>query len=392
MASAAIAEVEDSPRNRRRHIPARANGVTITGWKECVSDANFIAAWDALETAASEPNPFYCQWNLLPALRAFDPNGDVALLQLWQDDRLIGLLPLSQSNSYYGYPLPHLTSWLHENGFCGVPLIALGCEKEFWEAVLAAIDREYGASMFLHLCHVPENGPVFSALADLIAEQPRPAAIVHREQRALLQSDLTPDAYLAASMSGKKRKELRRQTKRLGEHGKVTFDCVTGSEGLGRWCDSFLAMERAGWKGREGSALASQVPTEQFFRDALRGAAKAGKLERLTLHVSDKPVAMLASFVTPPGAFAFKTTFDEDYARFSPGVLLQCENLKILDNPNVEWTDSCAAADHPMIDRIWREKRSIVRLSIGIGGKVRQIAFRQLLRAESGSEMIGGQR
>ena len=59
---------------------------------------------------------------------------------------------------------------------------------------------------------------------------------------------------------------------------------------------------------------------------------------------------MLATFLTPPGAFSFKTTFDEAFARFSPGVLLQRENLELLARPSIEWTDSCADMDHPMID------------------------------------------
>jgi hypothetical protein len=92
---------------------------------------------------------------------------------------------------------------------------------------------------------------------------------------------------------------------------------------------------------------------------------------------------MLASFLTPPGAFSFKTAFDERFARFSPGVLLQRENLAVLDRADVLWSDSCAAADHPMIDHIWRERRSIGRLSIGIGGPARQAVFRRLLRRET---------
>ena len=63
-------------------------------------------------------------------------------------------------------------------------------------------------------------------------------------------------------------------------------------------------------------------------------------------------------------------------------MLLQKANLAILNNPAIEWTDSCAAADHPMIDHIWRERRSIGRVSIAIGGAARRVAFRQLVRAE----------
>ena len=93
---------------------------------------------------------------------------------------------------------------------------------------------------------------------------------------------------------------------------------------------------------------------------------------------------MLANFLTPPGAFSYKTAFDEDYARFSPGVLLQRENLAILDRSAVEWVDSCAAEAHPMIDHLWRERRAIARHSLAIGGKLRRAAFATIAKRETG--------
>ena len=92
---------------------------------------------------------------------------------------------------------------------------------------------------------------------------------------------------------------------------------------------------------------------------------------------------MLANFITPPGAFSFKTAFDERFARFSPGVLLQRENLALLEREGVDWCDSCASADHPMIDHFWRERRAIGRVNVGIGSGLRRTAFRAIAWAET---------
>lgn len=341
-------------------------------------------AWDALARCAAEPNPFFESWYLLPALRAHDPAGTVRLLRFDCDGELAGLFPVRREPRYYRWPLPHLSTWLHGNCFLGVPLVARGLERQFWRAVLAWADQAPGLALFLHLPLLPLDGPLHAALAAVLDEQRRPAGTVHVEQRAMLQSELSPDAYFEAAMSGKKRKELRRQFARLSELGTVTLERSAGDDGLARWIEQFLALEHSGWKGGAGSALASHQSTARLFREALAGAVGHGRLERLTLNLSGQPIAMLASFVTPPGAYSFKTAFDERYARFSPGVLLQRENLAMLDHPQVRWTDSCAAADHPMIDHIWRERRAIGRLSIAIGGRARRALFRQLLRAELG--------
>ncbi len=350
-------------------------------WRSCGS-LKAIAAWQALAEQAAEPNPFFEHWYLLPSLRALDPDGEVRLLCYSQGETLLGLMPVARQASYYGKPVPHLASWTHPNSFLGAPLVASGHEGSFWRAVLDWADRQDGAVSFLHVADLPEGGPVAQALASVLGEGSRPHGTVHREERALLATELAPEEYLAASLSGKKRKELRRQMKRLSEEGAAEFNCHTDDSGLAEWTREFLALEGAGWKGKAGSALASAPETAHLFEQALAGAAAVGKLERLCLSLNGQPIAMLASFLSPPGAFSYKTAFDENFARFSPGVQLQMENLKLIERPAISWVDSCASADHPMIDHIWRERRCVVRQSIGIGGPLRRAAFRALLNIE----------
>ena len=206
----------------------------------------------------------------------------------------------------------------------------------------------------------------------------------------MLASDLAPEAYLDAALTGKKRKELRRQHKRLSEEGALQFERREGTESIAEWIEAFLWLEASGWKGKAGSAMAKQGDTTRLFTAALKGAAERGRLERLTLSLDGSPIAMLANFIAPPGSFAFKTAFDERYARFSPGVLLQRENLALLERAGIEWADSCASADHPMIDHVWRERRAIGRVNIGIGGGLRRAAFRLIALAETrGAETRG---
>ena len=345
--------------------------------------SEIIAEWDGLAQAAGEPNPFYESWYLLPSLRAFDPAGEVQLLVLKSGDQFAGLIPMKREARYYGHPAPHLRNWVHANCFLGQPLVASGFEAVFWRELLLWCDRQGGLALFLHLAHVPADGPLHDALREVLAG--RSAATVLSEERALLATDLSREAYLEASLAGKKRKELRRQERRLAEEGELTVERLDDALGVAEWVAEFLDLEHRGWKGAAGSALACDTRTADVFADALNGAARRGRLERLALRLDGRPIAMLASFLTPPGAFSYKTAFDEDYARFSPGVLLQCENLSLLEREGIDWVDSCASADHPMIDHFWREQRSIARHSLGIGGPVRRAIFNLLCRRETGA-------
>jgi CelD/BcsL family acetyltransferase involved in cellulose biosynthesis len=355
----------------------------------CCAAPSIVQAWDALAQAAVEPNPFHESWYLLPALRALDAAESVKMLVFEVEGRLCGMLPLRRETRYYGKRIAHLAGWTHPNCFLGAPLVAPAMERAFWKALLEWADHADGKGLFLHLSGIPLDSGLHAALVEVLAEQNRSHGLVHREERAMLASVQSPEDYFTASLSGKKRKELRRQLARLSGLGKVDFKREYGADGLDGWLDAFLTLEQAGWKGAAGSALASREDTQTLFCESLAGAAAQGVLERLTLTLDGQPIAMLANFLTPPGAFSYKTAFDESYARFSPGVLLQCENLLLLDQPDIAWTDSCASADHPMIDHIWRERRAIGRCSIAIGGKLRRAAFNRLLRIELGRNPTG---
>ena len=383
----------DAPLPRLRAITgsaAPAHGVTAPrlcltsrNWRE-LDQREAIAAWDRLAETASEPNPFYESWYLLPSLKELDAAGDVRLLTFEADGELAGLIPLRLALGYYGHPLPHVANWVHPNCFLGLPLVARGLEREFWRSLLAWCDGRTRLPLFLHLADLPHEGPVRDALVSVLEDEARPAQRVFRQSRAMLRSGETAKTYFEASVSAKKRKELRRQQRRLEDAGEFTVERRSDYGQIAEWTREFLSLEEGGWKGDAGSAMASSAETRAIFQHAIAGAAARGRLERLALRLDGQPVAMLATFLTGSGAYSYKTAFDERFARFSPGVLLQRENLALLDREEIAWVDSCAAQDHPMIDHIWRERRVVDRLSIGIGGPLRRAAFSALIRFETG--------
>ncbi|MEP2737202.1 MAG: GNAT family N-acetyltransferase [Erythrobacter sp.] len=347
------------------------------------STPEFLTQWQSLVACAAEPNPFFEPWYLIPSLENFAGAGKAQIFATFDGTRLTGVFPITSSNLYYKYPVPHLAGWTHDNMFCGAPLAAKGHEHAFWQALLDHIDQSAGKSLFFHLPALPADGPMARALSDVCGKQNRKAAVVHSHTRAMLQSEMNAEEYFGASLKNKRRKELRRQKRRLEEMGELTFSRETDATGSSQWTEEFLTLEKAGWKGDQGSALAEADATRNLFEAALSGAAQAGRLERLTLRLDNKPIAMLANFITQPGSYSFKTAFDEDYYRFSPGVLLQQENLSLLERDDVDWCDSCAAAGHPMIEHIWREKRRMISVSLAIGGPVRRAMFAGWLRAET---------
>lgn len=326
--------------------------------------------WNRLAADAAEPNPFYELWFVAAAAAAA---GDVELLEVWRGQRLIGLMPVAAERGYAKLPVSFVVNWRHDQMFVGTPLVLAGEEEAFWRAALDLLDRQ-DRPVLLHLRSLVEDGPVHRGLMAV-----RDSAVAYREVRAFLQSDLAPEAYYEQAVRQKKRKELRRQLNRFSELGEIAVRRLGDGDDLGSWCDAYLRLEKAGWKGEAGTAFACSPARAQFFREVVTGAHASDRLQFLRLDLDGRAIAMLANFRCPPGSFSFKTVFDEDYARFSPGVLIQRENLEILSDPAIDWMDSCAAEDHPMIESLWRERRSIVRVTVPLGG-ARRRAIHNLCR------------
>ncbi len=331
------------------------------------------ATWDALSARAAEPNVFARRWFLAPSLAHCAASNACELVALMRGDEAIGMVPLARETRYGPIPVAHVADWTHPNMFLSGALLARGEERAGWTALLnSLVERGENFALFGPF---DRDGPTARGLVDAAGEAGFSCRLVRQENRALLQSILPSEAYWQAALSAKKRKELRRQERRLGELGVLAFDWLDEDADLPRWCDDFIDLENSGWKGREGSAMASDVATEHLFREVLSGAQAVRSLAMCRLTLDGRPIAMLVTLIADGAGFSFKTTYDEALAAYSPGVLLQRYNLDLRSRAGLDWIDSCARPDHPMIDALWTERRALAWYAVSLTGGVPRWAF-----------------
>lgn len=343
--------------------PQAAATAPATGLLTPAETAGLGAAWRDLAANAAERNPFFAPWMLQPALAALAPrNVDIAAIR--SGGELIGLIPLTPAFGYARLPVRHLAPWMHPHCFFAAPLVRRGAEREFFDGLYALADRHKARPAFLRLAHLDANGPLIAA-----AEKAAAGRVAYRAgayERALLEGGYDAQAYLEANVRKKKRKEMNRLRNRLAEIGTIKLRTLTSRSEIAGWCDAFLALEAAGWKGSEGSALASIQAHADFFREVVSGAYDAGALTFFRLDVGDRPIAMIVNFIEGGEGYSFKIAHDEEFARYSPGVMIEVEMLKALESQDsLKFVDSCARADHPMINSLWTGRREIVGLNVG---------------------------
>ena len=78
--------------------------------------------------------------------------------------------------------------------------------------------------------------------------------------------------------------------------------------------------------------------------------------------------------------FYFKIAYDEDYARFSPGIQLEARMLELFhEQTQAQWIDSCASPNNATMNKLLPERRSLVTLTV-VDPSVRSAALAPLMR------------
>jgi CelD/BcsL family acetyltransferase involved in cellulose biosynthesis len=337
----------------------------------CATDlAPHVAAWKDLARHSLEPNPFYESWMLLPALRAFG-HGKLLFALVYTavagKPLLCGFFPLERKQGYKGLPLSYCTLWKHLYCVFAAPLLRTGWGQETLAAFLDWVAKHQRVAL-VEFPMVPGQGPFQQLLVEDAYRQSRLSYVSEAFPRALCEPHASAENYLESALATKRRKELRRQEKRLGELGLLEYRILERAEELPVWVDAFLELEASGWKGQKGDALDSRDLDRAFFRDFAAGAFACGQLMMLGLFLGGRPIALKCNLRSGHASFAFKIAFDEQLARFSPGVLLELQNIRVLhETPALRWMDSCAIPDHFMINRLWTERRLIQTVLLSTG-------------------------
>lgn len=346
-------------------------------------DPAWAAQWDALAAEAAAPNVFLERWFIEASIRHIACPASLRLAFVrGADGQLIGVATFFLARRYGRMVLSHAQTWSHYHAFLGTPLIHRDHVEEFWTTLLSALDETDWADGLVHLTGLVEGDVVHQGLIAAAHQLGRACDTVHRTKRAALHAGMSAADYAESHIRKKKRKEIGRLVSRLGELGTIDYDVADSNDLVTEMTDQFLALEAAGWKGKAGSALACTPETDAFFREITASAWAAGKLDLRRLSVGGKPIAVLVNFLALPGSFSYKIAFDENYARYSPGVLIQLDNLKNLERDGFGWMDSCAVENHPMINSLWAERRTIIRVSLPLGGLKRGMVFRFCRTAE----------
>ena len=334
----------------------------------------YLAEWEELARRSVEPNPFYEPWMLLPAVEAFGSGHDFQFLLIFGsaghnsgEKVLCGFFPMVRSRRYQrqwvGVRVLELYKYPH-CGFC-LPLVRGGCVAETLEAFLSWYVGQAGYTSLLKLSLVSADGEFYNGWRQCLDRFPRLRTVSEKVERALLRTTGGSQDSIDQTISSRHRKHLRRSRELLSEIGEIRYVNVRRGADAETWIERFTELEVSGWKGEKGTALASMDTSRNFFREAAHTGLSSGALTMFAMFVGAECVAMKCVLRSAAAMFIFKIAYNETFARYSPGVLLEIEHQRqVAEDGTTEWIDSCAPPNHSMYNRIWKERRVLERVLV----------------------------
>ena len=154
-------------------------------------------------------------------------------------------------------------------------------------------------------------------------------------------------ADLEASMSSKRRNDLRRAYKRASKAGTVNVRILRPSPGeLPNLLRRAFEVENASWKGRMGSSILSSPAMSSFLSQYLASLSERRQAVIGFLDIDDDPVAMGICIDAYEKLWVLKIGYRESASAASPGMLLMHEMIRFCCDNALKCMELLGAAEN----------------------------------------------
>ncbi len=260
-----------------------------------------------------------------------------------------------------------LRIWSHPYAPLSSPLVA-GKDFErtvsgFVNCIENASPSRFSAILFQHL---PKADPFASAMF----LEPRLSQKLVRHAATSRAAILGRDGLHRATAltSGKRRQRLNKARQRLEEHGAVNWVRSTDIHSTKLALQMHLALEDKCWKGKKGTSILKDPDATAFTESAVKNLAADSECTIHALTLDEVPVASMILFHQNGQYFPWKIAFDEDYAKFSVGNLLNDHvNGLLAEDKHFRKLDSLASELNNTARRFWPDELELSNMVIGLG-------------------------
>lgn len=331
-------------------------------------DADAIKAlpaqdWDILARETVTENPAYSRQYVLAGLETIDAGANVCAVAISDDnERLVGFFPFRR-RILPPFPWPVAVGAQNIYQFAGVPLAARRCTDSVIGAWLDGLAAGT-PSRYWALSNIDLDSGFIASVRTQMAARGLSLRVVTPYRRPSLTGKAGSSAAHSAQIIKKSRvKDIERNLRRLREIGAVDFERADEPEQVKQRVEEFLALEQSGWKGQNGTAFLSKDRDTAFARMAFGGN---GPTVVDSLLLDGMPIAMSVNMSNGATLFALKCAYDENYRKFSPGLVLEYLVVEeFFTSGAFTEMDASTTMDGHIIQEFWDSDKPMACVIIG---------------------------
>ena len=245
--------------------------------------------------------------------------------------------------------------------FLSSPVVDPSCIDEVIAAFFAAIGNSVALPTVVSLQSLDAQCPSYPAMCRELVARGGTSLMLSETARPFVTREF------GVKRSGSTRKKLRQDWNRLSALGPVDVVNDRTPEAADRAFESFLALEKASWKGAQGTALLSDSHDAAFVRRMFQRLAASQDASVALLRVDGQAIAAQVLMYCGTTAYTWKTAFNAEYGKYSPGALLIDRiTEELFAGPDILAINSCAA-EASFMAQLWAGRRAMVDMLVDVG-------------------------
>ncbi|MGH1589358.1 GNAT family N-acetyltransferase [Methylobacterium phyllosphaerae] len=318
--------------------------------------------WDALVAASAAPHPHFSR-HVMDAHRSAGLLPDnLRYVTVRRKGRLVGLLPCVPARDLSGLGGRILRPFLSPFVTATSPMVADGPDRAAHaQALVAGMELASGGRAWRWPLLPTGEGAVPDMLS---AMRGRGWAIgtVAEFERPVMDRRSDHAAFLTDHPNRSRFKDLRRRARRLAETGAVA--CVSATDGadLARLVAAFLDLERDGWKGEAGTAMACRPEHAAFARALFTATPGPVGVRADALTLDGRPIAVSLALVNGGTATLLKTAYDEGLRSHAPGLLLEAEIVRACHETAFADRLDSATLEGSALESLYRDRSPVAEI------------------------------
>ncbi len=354
-------------------------------------------AWDALFEAAAAPHPHFSRHVMAAHAAAGLLPAALRYVTVRRANRVVALLPCVPTRDLSGLgglvQRPFLSPFVTATS----PLVADGPGRAGdVDALVTGLAAASGGRAWRWPLLPTGEGAVPEMLAAMRARGWAVGTVAAFE-RPVMERRADHDAFLAGHPNRSRFKDLRRRARRLAEAGAVAHESATAGADLDRLRAAFLDLERAGWKGRAGTAMACRPETAALAHALFADAAGPVGVRADALTLDGRPVAVSLALVGKGTATLLKTAYDEALRSHAPGLLLEDEIMRACHATGFADRLDSATLDGSALESLYRDRTPVAEIialppgnhALALERRLRLARFEQGARAAAKRALKG---